>query len=66
MEVIKSKIKLFNRKTGTVEVFLSGLPLNASQWLETILTKFADTESDYSVIREQYVGLTVDTPKKTK
>lgn len=65
MEVIKSKIKLFNRKRGAVEVFLSGISVDVSEGLERVIAKYLDTESNYTVIREQYVAY-AEAPKKTK
>lgn len=65
MDVIRSKIKLINRKNGAVEVFLSGMTVETGQGLEQILSKYMDTESGYSIIREQYIAV-VDAPKKTQ
>lgn len=65
MNAIRSKIKLINKKTGTVEVFLSGMTESYAEGVVKTLSKYLDAESSYSFIPEQYIA-TVDDPKNTQ
>lgn len=65
MDVIRNKIKLIDRKEGTLCVFLSGIPQEISGYLEKAMEKFADPESRYGILVEPYVAV-VEAPKKAE
>lgn len=65
MEVIRTKIKLLDKKNGTVEVFLSGMTQSYGKAIEFELNKYLDPESNFEFVRENYIA-TINDPKKTQ
>ena len=56
MKVVRTKVKLIDKKEGTVHVFLTGLPQNISEWMDNAFQKFADPESRFGFVTEFYVA----------
>ena len=63
MNVIRNKIKLLDRQTGTTSVFLTGLTTKTTENLEKVLRKYIDSEARYDFVVEPYVATVYDEPK---
>lgn len=56
MNTVRNKIKLVDKKEGTVHVFLSGMPQEVSDFMEKAFRSFTDPESRFGFISEPYVA----------
>lgn len=56
MNVVRHKIKLVDKKEGTVHVFLSGMPQEANDFMEKAIRLYVDPESRFGFVSEPYVA----------
>ena len=56
MNVVRYKVKLIDKEQGTVNVFLSGLQQNVSEYVEKVFKAYTDAESRFGFITEPYVA----------